>query len=261
MTRNQRLVLVLSIAAGATCPGAATAQTAWVHYNHAKSGNITIARAAWTTRRTDHFDIFYQPEHAGLLDAVAREAERAYSRVSFDLKHALNAKVPLILVQTRGDVPTNSRQAGDLVRASGAPDGDHVVLPLESAEDRGTVLVHELTHQFIFEMIPTWNRVPAWVHEGLADHETGSWTASDLLTLRNAIAAGAIPRVATLADSDRAWGHAVFDFIAAEYGIQGIQRYVAVIGSNSPPADAALAAFGITATEFERAFQTYVRIR
>ena len=70
------------------------------------------------------------------------------------------------------------------------------------------------------------SRVPAWVHEGLSDHETGTWASSELLTLRDAAAAGVIPAVASLADSDRLWGHAVFDFVAAEYGTQGVRRYL-----------------------------------
>jgi hypothetical protein len=212
-------------------------------------------------RATDHFDIYFQRPHARALDEIAREAERAYARVSFDLKHELAERVPLILLQTDREMPQDRRQASELVRASGAPDRDHLVLAVEPSDGRATLLVHELTHQFDFELVPTFTRVPGWAHEGLAEHETGTWTASDLANLRDAAAAGVVPAVASLADSDRLWGHALFDFVAAEYGTRGIRQYLNALGNSSPAGDAALAAFGIPASDFDRAFQTYLRIR
>ena len=32
---------------------------------------------------TDHFDIYYQSQQRSHVDAVAREAERAYARISY----------------------------------------------------------------------------------------------------------------------------------------------------------------------------------
>jgi hypothetical protein len=169
--------------------------------------------------------------------------------------------VPLILVETDRELPRDRLQASQLVRASGAPDGDHVVLPIEPMDGRLATLAHELTHQFAFEMIPLSSPVPAWVHEGLADHESGAWAPSDALRVREAAASNALPAVTSLGASDRLWGHAVFDFVAAEYGTQGIRRYLAALGNSQPAADSSLAAFGIAASDFDRAFQMYVRNR
>jgi hypothetical protein len=256
MTRNTSLSLALMVACGLTA--SAGAQTPWVHVNHRLAGNHGTQTPRWMVRATDHFDIYIQRQHERALDEIAREAERAYARVSVDLRHELAAKVPLIVVETAREMPQNRGQAGTLVRASGAPDGDHLLLALEPSDGRATVLVHELTHQFDFELV-TFNRVPGWAHEGLADHETGTWTASELVKLRESIAAGAVPTVASLGDSDRLWGHALFDFVAAEYGTRGIRQYLSALGNNSPAGDAALAAFGIPASDFDRAFQTYLR--
>ena len=46
----------------------------------------------------------------------------------------------------------------------------------------------------------------------------------DLRTTRAAVAAGAIPSVADLATTDRHWAHAVFDFVAAQRGEEGVRR-------------------------------------
>jgi len=260
MARNRLLLLALNLIWVMT--GSVGAQTRWVLINHRLAGNHGGGSpASWMVRATDHFDIYYERQHERALDEIAREAERAYARVSFDLKHELAARVPLILVQTDRELPQDRRQASELVRASGAPDRDHVLLALEPSDGRAVVLAHELTHQFEFEMIPLSSGVPAWVHEALSDHETGTWTPSDLVRLRDAAAAGVMPTVAGGAPLDRLWGHAVFDFVAAEYGTQGMRRYLTALRDGPPTSDSVLAPFGITASDFDRAFQTYVRTR
>src|SRR5439155_3501998 len=140
MARNRLLLLALIPAWVMT--GSVGAQTGWVLINHWLAGNHGASPASWMVRATDHFDIYYERRHERALDEIAREAERAYARVGFDLKHELAARVPLILVQTDRELPQDRRQAGELVRASGAPDRDHVLLALEPSDGRAVLLVH-----------------------------------------------------------------------------------------------------------------------
>jgi hypothetical protein len=210
----------------------------------------------WRTRTTDHFDI-YHTERTD-LDEIADQAERAYSRVSADLGRDLSEKVPLILLPANDDLPRDRSEASTIVRASGAPDVDHLLLPIEPQDRRATVLAHELTHIIQLVLDPN-SRLPAWASEGVADHETGTWESSDLLTLRKA-AASLMPSVAGLTDSDRAWGHAVFDFVAAGYGSQGIRRYLMAL-QNGAGSDTTRAAFGVASADFDSAFHRYVRAR
>lgn len=213
----------------------------------------------WYTRATDHFDIYHT--HQTDLDEIARDAERAYTRVSADLRYELSVKVPLILLPTNGDLPRDRQEANMLVRASGAPDTDHLLLPVEPRDGRATILLHELSHVFQFELVPDGG-VPQWASEGFADHETGTWESSDLMKIREAAAANLIPAVTSLADSDRVWGHAVFDFVANEYGSSGLQRCLVALRNGSPSAaDVYREAFGVAAADFNRAFQVYVRTR
>ena len=74
----------------------------------------------WAIQPTDHFDIHYQSQQRSHVDAVAREAERAYARISYALRHELTAKMPLILVGEDRDLPRNEGQARALVTASRA---------------------------------------------------------------------------------------------------------------------------------------------
>src|SRR4051794_26846067 len=115
--------------------------------NHAAQFNP--ATVTWRVRATTHFEIYYA--QARDLDSIAREAERAYVRVSRDLRREISAKVPLILLPTSGDLPQTEQEAAVIVRASGAPPRDHLLLPVEPRNGRETMLAHELTHIFEFE--------------------------------------------------------------------------------------------------------------
>ena len=90
------------------------------------------------------------------------------------------------------------------------------------------LIVHELTHQFEYDMIPTSlvrRAVPLWVNEGLSDYMTGVWTPQDLMSVRDAAIADIIPKMTKLEGSSELGGrmvynlgHAVFEFIEAEVG-------------------------------------------
>jgi hypothetical protein len=59
-----------------------------------------------------------------------------------------------------------------------------------------------------------------------------------------------------------ALGHAVFDFVAAEYGAQGIRAYLAALRDGpTVRSDAIPVAFGVSTHDFNAAFQRYVRTR
>jgi len=105
--------------------------------------------AEWHVRSTDHFEIYYT--QAPDLNSIVREAERAYDRVSHDMRRQMSAKVPLMLVPTSHDLPRSEGEAGVIVRASGAPDRDHLFLSIEPRNGREKMLANGLTHVLEFE--------------------------------------------------------------------------------------------------------------
>ena len=107
------------------------------------------ATAEWHVRSTDHFEIYYT--QAPDLNSIVREAERAYDRVSHDMRRQMSAKVPLMLVPTSRDLPQSEGEAGVIVRASGAPDRDHLFLSIEPRNGREKMLANGLTHVLEFE--------------------------------------------------------------------------------------------------------------
>ena len=105
--------------------------------------------AEWHVRSTDHFEIYYT--QAPDLNSIVRQAERAYDRVSHDMRRQMSAKVPLMLVPTSRDLPQSEGEAGVIVRASGAPARDHLFLCIEPRNRREKMLANGLRHVLEFE--------------------------------------------------------------------------------------------------------------
>ena len=164
--------------------------------------------------------------------------------------------MPIVLVRRERDLP-----ATDGPIDPGGQAGQRIVISLESLDRRTGILVHELTHQFAFDIVPGTSRVAPFVIEGLAEHQRGAWNTSDLRRTRDAVAAGAIPSVATLGNSDSHWAHAVFDFVAARRGEEGVRRLLFALRAHETLVQAVPTAFGFAQDQFDREFRNYVMLR
>jgi hypothetical protein len=110
------------------------------------------AKSAWRLRATNHFEIYYPRT----LDpgSIPREAERAYADMSRERHQQVSGRVPLMLLPTTADLPRTEQEAAVIVRASGAPARDHLMLALEPRNGRESRLANGLTHIFEFEGRP-----------------------------------------------------------------------------------------------------------
>src|SRR5476649_866154 len=168
--------LAFAIAVGHSA--AAVAQTPFVPYFG--KNNIHYDKFEWHTYTTDHFEIYYYPDLERHLECVAGYAESAYQQVSADLKHDLSFKVPLIIFKTHSEFEQENIDPGAAQEGVGAfaePGQKRIVAPIDDPPDRlYGLIVHELTHQFEFDIIPQGlirRSVPLWVNEGLSDYERG----------------------------------------------------------------------------------------
>ena len=148
-------------------------------------------------------------------------------------------------------------------------------MPLDEPPDLlYRLIIHELTHQFEFDIIPTSlirRSVPLWVNEGLSDYMTGIWRPIDLMTVRDAAVADIVPKMSELEGYTQTGsvrmiynlGHAVFEFIESRWGKEGIRQYLfslrkSVIGGGE---DAYMEAFKLTPEEFDQEFDKYLKDR
>ena len=232
----------------------------------------------WQVHETDRFDIYYFPALADDLERVEDLAERAYELVSSELAHELSFNVPLVLFKTRSDfeqqgIAPGARLTG--ARSFSEPQRNRVVILVDEApENLGYRITHEVTHIFMFDIIPrspTQTTVPVWLDEGLADYVTGVWQASDLTLLRDVTAAENVPSMTDsssmtlVADARLIYtlGHAVFDFVEEQWGKDDIRQFLLRF-RQSPSGRVATVydqAFGMTQAEFDSAFVQYLTAR
>ena len=254
----------------------AAAQTPYIPYFG--KNQIRYDKFEWFRYETDHFIIYYYPEIEPHLGRMAGYAESAYQQISSELKHDLAHKVPLILFQTSSEFQQQNVIPGAAQEGVGAfaePIRQRIVMPMDEPPDLlYRLILHELTHQFDYDIIPASlvrRGTPLWVHEGLADYMTGLWRPLDLMSVRDAAVADIVPKMSKLegyADVGGArmiynLGHAIFEFIEAKWGKEGLRQYLfslrkSVIGGGE---DAYEEAFKISAEEFDQEFDKYLKDR
>ncbi len=225
------------------------------------------------SRKTDHFDIYYPPDLDLHAERVGREAERAYERVSSDLKHNLAFRVPILLFPTAGDLEKATQAGGsERPQATSAtnPEGDRILLAVDQPADQwyGRI-VHEVAHVFAFDILPG-TATPRWIMEGLAEYERPAWDPDDLVALRAAVRANAVPSISAWRGDDNSmdarqvasFGRAAFDFIESRWGKPGVRQFLFAVRQGARGgADPFAGAFQIARDEFDRAFEQYLRER
>jgi Tol biopolymer transport system component len=272
--RQASLAVVIALLAGA--PGSASAQTQFAPY-YGKNA-IRYDHFQWHTYQTDHFEIYYYPEIEPHLERMAGYAESAYQHISGELKHDLASKVPLILFQTSAEFYQQNVIPGAAQEGVGAfaePSRYRILMPMDEPPDLlYRLIVHELTHIFQFDIIPTSlirNTTPLWVNEGMADYMTGLWRPLDIMMVRDVAIADIVPKMSNLQGygglgSPRGiynLGHAAFEFMEARWGKEGVRQYVfalrkSIIGGGD---DAYQEAFQLSADEWDREFDRYLKER
>ncbi|MGZ7042406.1 MAG: TolB family protein, partial [Thermoanaerobaculia bacterium] len=211
------------------------------------------------------------------IERIAGYLESAYQQISADLKHDLSFKIPVILFKTHSEFEQENVAPGAADEGVGAfaePEQHRMVLPIDDPPDQlYGLIVHEMTHQFEFDIIPTGlirRSTPLWVNEGLSDYERGQWSPIDLMSVRDAAVADIVPKMSEVegyaGNNPRLiynLGHAIFEFIEAKFGKEGIRQFMfslrkSVIGGGE---DAYEEALKMKKDEFDQAFERYLKDR
>lgn len=230
-------------------------------------GRIAAPTPAWQATASEHFDIFATPDVAGQIARVQQAAERAYRHVSGDLRHDLDVRPSLVLFATGAA----ARAANGATLPTAGTSSRRTLLPLDQSESAlETTVTHEIAHTFAFDIVPgaTLAAAPAWIMEGLSEHEGGAWTASDRTILRDLVRTNAAPAL-TMVDAGLgqgnprllySLGHAAFDFIAARWGADGIRQLLLALRNGAVDRQTLyMTALGVGADEVDRAFAGYLR--
>jgi len=162
----------------------------------------------WKIVSSTHFDVYYYQGGDSLALRVLDLAEKANIKLTRDMGHILSNKVPIILYLSHNDFAQTNVTTEMLDGSTGGFTEllkNRVVLPFAgSYEELRHVVVHELTHAFMFDMLysgglPSFITrqnivyVPLWFAEGMAEWNSLGWEPNADMFMREGTIAGYLP--------------------------------------------------------------------
>lgn len=267
-------LVVLAALAGLAAPAAAQYDTGYTAFGQNK---FEYDKFNWQTYKSTHFTIYFYKKEEVTLAKVASYAESAYDEISRGLNFQIPKSINLIYYADHSDFEQTNTLTDFIPEGIGAfalPARNRMVLPVDLSDEKLQQLIaHELTHVFQFEIIFGGNylraattNAPQWLMEGMASYFGNDEDNKDRMVLRDAVLSDQVPEVSQKGVSGYfayRFGHAVFDFIAAEWGKDAVREFVfefrTVIG---PSIDKAVKrAFNISAEDFDIKFRRFLRQR
>ncbi len=269
----KRIVLLLAFAALAA-PAAAQIYVGEAFFGENK---IAYDRFDWKTYRSTHFTIYFYEKEAVSLQKVSSFAESAYDDLSRQLNYQIPKPINLIYYATHSDFEQTNTLLNFIPEGVGAfalPSRNRMVLPVDLPDEKLQQLIgHELTHVFQFEILFGGNylraattNAPQWFLEGMASYYGNDEDNKDRMVLRDAVLADQVPEIAEkgiFGFFAYRFGHAVFDFVAAEWGKDAVHDFLfefrnQIGGNLEKPIKRA---FNISAEDFDIKFRRYLRQR
>ena len=195
----------------------------------------------WRVYQSPHFDIYYYPEEEAFLDDVLNWAENAYELLSKRFNHQISKRTPFIFYKTHSEFEQTNIIPLFLPEGVGAfaePAQNRMVVPLDDPPEKMLKLItHELTHVFQFDIFFQSNFMnamranpPGWLLEGMAEHMADNLTHLDEMIVRDAVINDLIPQLKylhpTSGVASYVIGQVIWDFIADEYGEEGVRSFI-----------------------------------
>jgi Tol biopolymer transport system component len=182
-----------------------------VHAQYFGQNKVQYRRYAWRWIESDHFQVYF---HGGLDSLALRVLDLAEKTGEFLARrtgHRLGHRVPIILYGSHNDF-SQTNVIPELIEqgTGGFTELFHnrVVLPFTgSYEELRHVVVHELSHAFMFDMLyggsatqlisrRSFYSVPLWFAEGLAEYLSLGMEPNAEMFLRDGIVQGYLPPLA-----------------------------------------------------------------
>jgi len=200
---------------------------------------VQYARHDFAIIQTEHFDVhYYEGEREAALD-VARQAERAYTRLSRILNHEFTDRKPIIVYASHSDFQQTNTTFDEVDEGTGGFTDflrHRNIFPLTGAyAENEHVLMHEMVHQFQFDI---WSRgrgatgmqgifqanAPLWWGEGMAEYlSLGPINTNTAMWLRDASLEGKLPKAEDFYTVfPYRFGHALVAYIGERWGDEAI---------------------------------------
>jgi len=197
-----RMVLAVALAA----VGALVAIPAQAQYFG--QNKVQYRTYDWRSIQSDHFQIYFYPELDSLARRVLDLAEKTNTTLTKTMGHQLTRRIPIILYGSHNDF-AQTNVTPELIDAGTGGFTEllrnRVVLPFMGPyEDLRHVVVHELVHAFMFDMLyggaagamlarQSFYQVPLWFAEGLAEYVSLGMESNAEVFLRDGTTSGYLP--------------------------------------------------------------------
>ncbi len=236
---------------------------------------IVYDKFDWKIYRSTHFTIYFYESERHALAKVASFAESSYDEISRALNYQIPKAINLIYYASHADFEQTNTILNFIPEGVGAfalPSRNRMVLPIDMTDEKLQQLIaHELTHVFQFEILFGGNFIraattnaPQWFTEGMASYMSKDEDNKDRMVLRDAVLADQVPEIAqtgVFGFFAYRFGHAVFDFIEAEWGKDSVRDFIFEfrnqIGGNV--GRVIRRSFNIEAEDFDVKFRRYLR--
>ncbi len=229
----------------------------------------------WRVVSSPHFEIYYYPGGDSLALRVLDLAEKANVKLTRDMGHVLSKKVPIILYISHNDFAQTNVTTEFLDEGTGGFTEllkNRVVLPFTgSYEELRHVVVHELVHAFMFDMLyagglPSFVTaqsvvsVPLWFAEGAAEWLSIGWEPNADMFMRDGTIAGYLPPLpyggGYLVYKE---GQAAMRFIDERYGPDRIRDIFEKLKFHRNFDRAFEISMGTTVVKFDEDFQSWLK--
>jgi hypothetical protein len=241
----------------------------------AGQNKIVYDRFDWQIYQSTHFDVFHYSRERQTLQKVVSMAESAYDELSRRLNYQIPKRIPIIYYATHAEFEQNNIELNFIPEGVGAfaePARNRMVLPIDLPDERLQSLIqHELTHVFQYEILfggrlgrALTANVPTWVVEGMASYYGNDEDDKDRMFLRDAVNQDLIPPITKVNIEGYPayrYGHAVYDFMEAEWGKDAVRdflfEYRSFLGRDVSVA--LKRAFEIQPDDFDLKFRRFLR--
>jgi len=154
-------------------------------------------------RVSPHFVLYFEPGKAGDAEAVKLAAEDTFRDISATLRFTPEGRIPIYIYSRRIDFMNNSGvgRTEFVVGTASSADNSIRLDGTEVLAAASHVVKHEVAHVFLFEMLgPHVNRLPLWLHEGLAQQLGGEDPRRASATVVAALYEERLPPLTSLRD-------------------------------------------------------------
>ena len=259
----------------ATCAGLALAILLAPEARPAGQNKIVYDTFDWQIYQSTHFDMYHYSRERQTLQKVVSMAESAYDELSRRLNYQIPKRIPIIYYATHAEFEQNNIELNFIPEGVGAfaePARNRMVLPIDVPDEKLQALIqHELTHVFQYEILfggrlgrALTTNVPTWVVEGMASYYGNDEDDKDRMYLRDAVNQDLIPPITKVNIEGYPayrYGHAVYDFMEAEWGKDAVRDFVFEYRSflGRDVSVALRRAFEIQPDDFDLKFRRYLR--